>query len=359
MTVKKRYKLHFNKMKILLSLISSFVSFVLFAQAKSTPFPIIDKRVKSIQSGDPDTLMKLLTKPYNTDIEKTRSIFRWITENIAYDTKGYHNPERIYEGLWELSLSSGAQDIKKDYNDRIVRKVLKEKKAVCDGYSRIFKTLCDYAQIKCEIISGYIRWASDPIGIMTNRTHSWNAVFIEAAWRLIDVTWASGYSNDDVTEFKKRYDDFFFFTNPVEFFNDHYPVESKWSLLPNTPSLDQFYNFPFYYPDFYRFKITSVKPTAGHINVTPTNKSVLIELVTKEKSKNMYLYEKPFSLSENDTVNLDSLSEEEITKLYEPKYKLDNGRITYLYEIKSDKAEKLNVVYNDKLILSYGIRFKK
>lgn len=346
-------------MKPFLLLVFLLKCCLLFAQTKTTPFSVIDKRVRLIHSNNPDTLAKLLTKNYISNAEKARSIFRWITENIAYDTKGYHNTKGAYEGLWELSLSSGNPDVKKDYNDRIVRKVLNEKKAVCDGYSRLFKALCDYSGIKCEIISGYIRWASDPIGVMTNRTHSWNAVFIDGSWKLIDVAWASGYSNEEVTKFTKHYDDFFFFTNPVEFFNDHYPTENKWSLLPNTPSLDQFYSFPFYYPEFYRFKVISVKPTAGHINVTQKNRSVQIELVTREKNKNIYIYESPFIQNTNDTLNLDSLSEEELAKSDEPKYKVDNDRITYPYEIKSDKTEKLNIVYNDKLILSYGVRFTK
>jgi transglutaminase/protease-like cytokinesis protein 3 len=90
---------------------------------------------------------------------------------------------------------------------------------------------------------------------MTNREHAWNTVFINKVWKLIDPTWASGYTNSEVTEFKKTYSEFYFFTNPIEFFNDHYPTDNKWSLLPVTPTLTQFYNFPFYYPTFYQFRV--------------------------------------------------------------------------------------------------------
>lgn len=346
-------------MKTILASIFSLAFCSVFAQTKAISFSLIDKRIKTIQSLNPDTLAKKLTSPYKTDTEKVRAIFKWITENIAYDTKAYHNPKEAYEGLWQLSAASTNSDIQKDYNDRIVQKILKERKAICDGYSRLFKTLCYYAKIKCEIITGYIRWASDPIGAMTNRQHAWNAVYINGLWKLIDATWASGYSNTEVTEFTKYYDEFYFFTNPVEFFNDHYPSDNKWSLLPNTPSLYQFYNFPFYYPNFYRFKITSVKPTAGNIDLTRKNRSVQIELEINDELKNIYVYESPYKPELNDTINIESLSEEEIANLYKLKYKIENKRITYLYEVQSDNAEKLNIVYDDKLILTYGIRFQR
>jgi transglutaminase/protease-like cytokinesis protein 3 len=330
------------------------------AQTKNASFSLIDKRVKTIDFSDPDTLARKLTEPYKTDIEKVRSIFKWITENIAYDVQGYHNAKGVYDGLWELSISSNASDTYSDYNSRVVRKVLKEKKAICDGYSRLFKTLCDYSKIRCEIINGYIRWASDPIGEYTNRRHAWNAVYINNSWKLIDATWASGYCDSEVTIFTKYYSDFYFFTKPVEFFNDHYPTENKWSLLPNTPSLYQFYNFPFYYPAFYEFKIVSLNPTSGFITVTSKNRKVQFELETNDKSKYLYAYESPYQETQtNQTVKyLDSLEAEGISDDYDPNYKLENKRIIYTYEIKSEKAQKLNVVYNGKLILTYGIRFR-
>ena len=320
------------------------------AQLQNTAFASIDKRVKTISALSPDTLAYKLTRPYKTETEKVRALFRWITENIAYDVQGYHNVTGIYAGLWELAESSGADDIYNEYNNRIVAKVLKEKKAVCDGYSRLFKTLCDYAKIKCEIVTGYIRWSTDPIGAMTNREHAWNAVFINNSWKLIDVTWASGYANHEVTQFTKRYNDFYFFTNPIHFFNDHYPADNKWSLMPITPTLYQFYNFPFYYPEFYKFKIISLKPITGYIDVPVKNKVVQIELELEEKVKDMYVYE----YSEQDSVGNDVENTDWSTT--KPQFRIDKKKIIYSYEVRSDKSDKLSVILNDELILTYGVR---
>ncbi len=346
--------------KAILILFCSLILRTSFGQTNATAFELIDKRVKSIPASSPDTLTKKLTAFCKNEREKARAIFKWITGNIVYDTDGYHNVEKIYDGLWRPDISLDDSAIQKDYHDRIVQKVLKEKKAICDGYSRLFKSLCDNAGIKSVIITGFIRWSSDPIGVATNREHAWNAVFIDNAWRLIDATWASGYCNAGVTEFTKFYDDFFFFTDPIHFFNDHYPSDNRWSLMPVTPSLYQFYSFPFYYPTFYKSKIISLKPTTGHIEVADRNKRVIIEIETTGVTKDMYVYETPYAEDPaTSSVKTDSLSEKEFEELYKPKYHINGGKVTYVYDILSGNAEKLHVMYNDKLILTYGLRIIK
>src|SRR5689334_5721719 len=143
-------------MKKIPIIILIFLSAQSYSQTWPKSFPAIEKRVKTIKPLSPDSLAQILTAPYKTDTEKVWSIFRWITENIVYDTLGYYYPEKLYEGLWQASLIANRADYNSEYNKRIVQKILTEKKAVCDGYSRLFKSLCDSAKIRCEIITGYI-----------------------------------------------------------------------------------------------------------------------------------------------------------------------------------------------------------
>lgn len=314
------------------------------AQTKNSAFILIDKRVKAINASSPDTLARKLTAPYKKDEEKVRAIFRWITENIAYDVISYHNLDSSYAGIWESSFTANEEEREKNYNLKIATKVLKEKRGVCDGYSRLFKTLCDYTNIKCEIISGYIRWSSDPIGLATKRRHSWNTVYINNSWKLIDVTWASGYGNHEVTQFVKRYDDFFFFPSPVAFFNDHFPDDPKWSLLPITPSLSQFYNYPFYHPDFYRSEIYSVKPTTGYLTLKKPEKIVTIEIESSNPKKFVEVYEYPFITDSSTIYNNGKIT-------------LDKNKIIASYKVQSDKAQSIKVYLNDKLILTYGLKY--
>ncbi|MGC4034961.1 MAG: transglutaminase domain-containing protein [Chitinophagaceae bacterium] len=314
------------------------------AQVKNSGFTSIDKRVKSINIGEPGKLSRALTNPYKTEIEKTRAIFRWITENIAYDVQGAKFPNLIYRGLKDNSIQNDSL-FNRDYNLKIVLKILTERKAICDGYSRLFKTLCDSAKIKCVIISGNIRWHSDQIGTTTNRRHAWNAVFINNKWHLIDATWASGYWEESTDTFVKKFEDFFFFTDPIDFFNDHFPDDSKWSLLPNTPTLSQFFNFPFIYPEFYNTGITSLKPLNGTISIAKSAPFVNIEMEVKKPVESVEVIEYP---QRDDTAN-DYVDNSPI------EYSVQHGKLVIQYKILSEKTERIDIRINDERVLTYAI----
>lgn len=52
-------------------------------------------------------------------------------------------------------------------------------KALCEGYSRAFKLLCNEAGIECDLISG----------ISQGEGHMWNSVNIDGIHNFVDVTW--------------------------------------------------------------------------------------------------------------------------------------------------------------------------
>lgn len=58
------------------------------------------------------------------------------------------------------------------------------KKAVCEGYARAFKLLCDACKIPCIIVSGI---ASNGSGSL--ESHAWNIVRIKDCTYHVDVTW--------------------------------------------------------------------------------------------------------------------------------------------------------------------------
>jgi transglutaminase/protease-like cytokinesis protein 3 len=341
-------------MNFLLAIPFLFLSLASIGQKaeKINPFKSIDERVKKIQASAIDSLSKKLTTPYKKDIEKVRSIFKWITENIAYDIVGYHNTKGIYAGLFRPNISTIDSVIQKDYHDNIVNKVLNERKAVCDGYTRLFKSLCDQANIKSKIIVGNIRWATDPIGQIFDRPHAWNAVLINEKWQLLDPTWASGYVNSKITEFIKKYNEFYFLIDPAKLINDHYPDDPKWSLLNNSPSRQQFSSYPFFHQAIYTSSIVSYAPANGLIPVTISNKKIHIELVTKDTKKSMYVLEYPYQ----DIVPDSSLTTEVIAKKYTPTYTILGNKIYLDYELLSSNPERIDVYYNNNLILSYGVK---
>ncbi len=325
------------------------------SQTALLDYTLIDSTVKEVPPGSPDTLSQNLTEGYITDIEKVRSIFKWITENIAYDTKGYYNLNSIYEGLFQAIGSLDSATIYSNYNDNIVRKVLREKVAICDGYSRLFKTLCDYANIRSEIITGYIRWYSDSIGEQTKRIHAWNAVKINNKWYLLDATWASGYSNADVTNFKKEYDDYYFLTPPDNLINDHFPLDSKWALTSRSLTIDEFYNQPYLFPAFRKYKIKSYKPSAGLI-VTKVGSKISFELETDEREKDIDVVTSLIAHPAED--DLDSNPNINISNLFKPKYTVTGNKVAYIYYIKSTETKELNVIYKGELAMRYRVRLE-
>jgi transglutaminase/protease-like cytokinesis protein 3 len=165
-----------------------FIPLSFYSQSKQDNFYQIDNEVGYVPVSNTDTLAKQLAALGNTDKEKVRAIFRWITENIEYNVRPIgrkkNTPALFYE---EPDDSSKALP---SLNERVAAKVLYKGVAFCEGYSRLFKTLCDHAGIKAEIIYGYARTNNNRrFGV----NHTWNAVYIDGTWHLLDVTWASGF----------------------------------------------------------------------------------------------------------------------------------------------------------------------
>lgn len=155
-------------------------------------------------------LSKYLTVPYEKDWEKVRSIFTWLMYNVEYDYKAYkaHN-----------------QRINKTNED-----VLKRKKAVCFGYAKLFEALCEAANIKAEVVSGFSKGKLSSIKKLGEPDHAWNAVKINGDWHLLDVTWASniGKNKDDLME---KFETTYFLTSPKVFIFNHLPSDPMWQLL--------------------------------------------------------------------------------------------------------------------------------
>lgn len=64
-------------------------------------------------------------------------------------------------------------------------------RAVCEGYARTTKILCDLCGVDCYFVTGYC--GNDPV----NGGHAWNLVSIDGKWYQLDTTWNDGGSNKD------------------------------------------------------------------------------------------------------------------------------------------------------------------
>jgi len=157
------------------------------------------------------TLAAYLVKPARNEHEKVRAIFRWVTENIAYDTDGYFSGQ---------------------YGDLSPDGVLKSRRAVCDGYAGLFNMLGEAAGLEVVKVTGYSKGYSYAVGDTYDGTtnHTWNAVMIDNQWHLLDTTWGAGYLGEN-KKFVREFQEYYFLTPPEVFIYDHLPSDTRWQLL--------------------------------------------------------------------------------------------------------------------------------
>ena len=181
--------------------------------ARNTP----EKYAESVEK-----LAAYLTKPAKNDYEKVRSFFVWLSDNIAYDVDLFR---RYKPGT---SLQIGPED------------VLKQGKAVCQGYADLFNALCEEAGIESRMIPGYSRgFGNRDRKDFSTADHAWNSVFIEGQWYLLDATWGAG-GLDEKMNYKAEFNEKYFLATPEEFVLDHMPLQPMWQLLDCPVSIKAF-----------------------------------------------------------------------------------------------------------------------
>ena len=313
-----------------------FLPLRFFSQDGQNNFYTIDSEVGSIPVLKADTLAKQLALLGKTDREKVRAIFRWITEHIDYNVMPVGQRKKIPRQFYKEPDDSNVA--LPPLNERIAAKVLNTGVAFCDGYSRLFKTLCDHAGIKAEVIYGYARTNYNRRFAVN---HTWNSVCIDSSWYLLDVTWASGVVSYE-NEYIRQYNDFYFLTPPTEFIRDHYPEDLQWTLLKDPPVYREFGQSPFRYSGFIKAGLSSYFPAKGVIDVS-VGDTILIELKARSEVRHLFVSESPVP----DTAQL-------------TKFAPSSGeKLVLKYNITTATGEWLYVFCNEELALRYKLNVKK
>ena len=315
-----------------------FLPLRFYSQVGQTNFYAIDSKVESISVTKADELARQLASLGKTDREKVRAIFRWITEHIDYNVMPFGRGKK--KSLSFYNEPDDSNVALPPLSERIAAKVLNTGVAFCDGYSRLFKSLCDHAGIKAEIIYGYAR-------TNTNRrfgvNHTWNAVYIDSSWYLLDVTWASGFVSYG-NEYIRQFNDFYFLTPPSDFIRDHYPEDPQWSLLKDPPVYREFAQSPFRYSGYVKAGVSSYFPSKGVIDVS-VGDTILIELKARSDVRDFFVSESPIV----DTAQL--------TKF--PTVNTSGEKLVFKYNITDTTGEWLYVFCNEELALRYKLNVKK
>jgi hypothetical protein len=177
--------------------------------------------VESIAQKQANTVDEIISslslRSYTAPSEQARIIFKWITSNISYDTQK------------EYTISS-SRDNYIDLSERVA----KERKAVCLGYSALFKKLCDKLNIPAFVAKGKVFIPGE--NELSN--HAWVVFKTEDGWQLADPTWGSGHVSGHHFTFKQNWK--FFGTPPEEFVKTHFPFEPAFQLLTHPYTFQMF-----------------------------------------------------------------------------------------------------------------------
>ncbi len=240
------------------------------------------------KSSDLRLLGRNIKNRFSDEGTRLKAAYLWVIQNINYDCEGLKNKN----SRWALDS------------------VLMNRKAVCAGYVNVFRNLCVAVGVECVDVNGYGRSGFESLlvnidSFLTN--HTWNAVKIGGEWKLIDITWASGYTNEDCTDFTLNRNDWYFCTDPSRFAWDHYPQDSSWQLLSQPIAWKEFYRYPLLYQGIVENNIEDFFPRSViiHKNVGDTiqfhfkSKQLFNRIIlSSRKFKQLYLTDTPERTSE-------------------------------------------------------------
>ncbi|MGZ3863588.1 MAG: transglutaminase domain-containing protein [Bacteroidia bacterium] len=165
-----------------------------------------------------DSVTTYVNKTFVTTETKVRAYYTWIALNIYYDMG------RIQE--MSDSKRFGIRGFESTTQNPDT--VLARKFAVCEGFSKVMDRLCKASDIPSQMVVGYTKTSDGEV--VQEMMHAWNAVKIDTAWGLLDVTWSNGYI-DSKHVYNKRFSSQYFLTPPKEFLKDHLPLDPMWQLL--------------------------------------------------------------------------------------------------------------------------------
>ena len=200
--------------------------------AQINAFEEIDEHVrdcpKEIKS-DPDQLVEYFNQVAKTDLEKARSIYVWLSDNISYNVKAIN---------------------KSKFGDNSAEGVLKSKNAVCAGYAALFDFLGKKMNLEIREVAGYSK--NSPVEqnwyfIDEEPGHAWNAIKINGLWKVFDATWGAGSAADDKRGklvFTKEYTDNWFNLSPHEAIFSHFPQDASMMFIEEKISLEEYEEFP-------------------------------------------------------------------------------------------------------------------
>ena len=335
-------------MKHFSAFIFLFIPLQILAQKsdfKDIDFKKADKIAKVFKGNNLHNLPLLthnLTDKLETDVEKFRAIYLWISTNIKGNYAMYRKVSRKRKKFKNDSIS--LLNWNNEYTKKVFKDLLKNKRTMCTGYAYLLKTMTNIANIECKIVDGYGRNISANIGELSAPNHSWNAVKLNNKWYLADATWSSGYTDLNTNTFIFDYNDGYFLTEPKLFIKNHYPLHKKWTLIPQETSAETFIHAPLVYGKVFKFGFIPISPIKMD-NEIAINKEVVFA----------YQLLKPLDANKIQLMITNGTN----GKLLKPKIELKNEVLNIKHQFDKKGFFDIHLLYNGKTLVTYTFNVKK
>lgn len=239
--------------------------------------------------SDTDKFAAQINKDFTRDDEKARAIFTWLATNVKYDLAAYNVNARPVAYSFKTQAEKEAKQ--KKFKDDLALKTLKSKKGVCQGYATLFLVVAEKVGLESEIVTGTSKSHPSHIGKAPGASdHAWNVVRVNGNWKFVDATWGAGTVTGQKPAFVFRFNDGYFFTNPEQFFLNHYPDDEKWLLTKKTPQ--DFAGLPLYYGNYLDGGYNFVSPATGTLSGKKADVAVFKIENLKSTDKVAYLFTK-------------------------------------------------------------------
>lgn len=255
-----------------------FVITIGYSQSYSKVDSLVELYPKNISKID--DLVAKIAVDFSSDEEKSRAVFYWVCNSISYHVS--HSERIEKEKLNAYSYKTEKERLQKE------KKLLNEsatlafnsKKAVCYGYSALFKKISNKLGIECELVQGDLKSNFSQINGKIQLNHAWNVIKIKNQWRFIDCTVAAGTISSNTNQFVFKFNDVFFLTDPELFFLNHYPEEKKWLFV--NKSKEEYLKLPVYLPEYFKSNFKIISPVSGSLS-NQENKNLILSNINLKK----------------------------------------------------------------------------
>lgn len=179
-----------------------------------TAFEMSSQFTVSPTRYDYSKLSRQITAGCTTKMEQAKAIYRWLADNIAYDTSySIYNADDCFDN----------------------------KRGVCQAYCELFYRIAEPLALETIIVTGKTK---DENGKMSASGHAWLIVKTDQYHIFIDPTWGAGSVNGN-TFTRNHQDDYSWFNvSPSWMIFNHFPDEPNMQMLDNTVDFETFMKLP-------------------------------------------------------------------------------------------------------------------